>query len=61
MSAPCCSSASTSGEPHAQNQWPVLLPGSDKAAHEQYSRVITPKPGTNEETEDICVLLQLIT
>ena len=26
--------------------------------HEQYSRVITPEPAMNEETEDVCALLQ---
>lgn len=26
--------------------------------HEQYSRVITPEPAMNEETEDVCALLR---
>ncbi|BDA45326.1 AMP deaminase 2 at C-terminar half [Coccomyxa sp. Obi] len=30
----------------------------DAAVHEQYSRVITPEPAMNEETEDVCALLQ---
>ena len=40
----------------------ALLPGvqiiEDAAVHEQYSRVITPEPAMNEETEDVCALLQ---
>ena len=30
----------------------------DAAVHEQYSRVITPEPAINEETEDVCALIQ---
>lgn len=30
----------------------------DAAVHEQYSRVITPEPAMNEETEDVCALLR---
>jgi hypothetical protein len=28
------------------------------ALHEQYTRVITPEPALNEETEDVCALLK---
>ena len=28
------------------------------ALHEQYTRVITPEPPLNEETEDVCALLK---
>jgi len=30
----------------------------EAALHEQYTRVITPEPGLNEETEDVCALLE---
>jgi hypothetical protein len=30
----------------------------DNAMHEQYCRVITPEPGLNEETEDVCAMLK---
>ncbi len=30
----------------------------DAALHEQYTRVITPEPALNEETEDVCALLK---
>lgn len=36
---------------HAQLQ-------EEAALHEQYTRVITPEPGLNEETEDVCALLE---
>ncbi len=35
--------------------WQII---EDAAVHEQYSRVITPEPAMNEETEDVCALLQ---
>lgn len=30
----------------------------EAALHEQYTRVITPEPALNEETEDVCGLLK---
>ena len=36
----------------------VLQIIEDAAMHDQYCRVITPEPAINEETEEVCALLQ---
>lgn len=36
----------------------VVQMQEEAALHEQYTRVITPEPALNEETEDVCGLLK---